>query len=276
MITQLFCTNATANLVDDTCFPKTNLKISKNLKSTGGLNEFEFNQLIERVRKNLEPVIYKQTKKKVFFEKKWDDDEINAHATRDDDDNLIVMMTGGLARHPLMTKDAFMLIVCHEIGHFLGGAPKQLRGNTNLRSWSSVEGQADYYATTKCLPIVFQDKTETKVLDFSVGPEIKKKAYTRCDNELCARIVIAGLQISELFASLKEGTKKPDLLSIDQTLVDKTLMKHPSPQCRLDTFVMGANCDAPWDEAFNDYDPKVGACLFANKNARPLCWYRDE
>ncbi len=158
--------NATT-LVDDTCFPKTKLRIGKNLKSgSGGLNEFEFNQLIDRVKKTMEPVVVKQTKKKIFFEKKWLDDEVNAHATRDDDDNLIIMMTGGLARHPMMTKDAFLLIVCHEIGHFLGGAPKQLRGNTSLRSWSSVEGQADYFATTKCLPLVFQDKTETKVLDF--------------------------------------------------------------------------------------------------------------
>lgn len=264
------------SLVDDTCFPSNKLRFGKNLKSAGGLNEFEFNQLIDRVKKTMEPVVYKQTKKKIFFERKWDNDEVNAHATRDDDDNLIVMMTGGLARHPLMTKDAFLLIVCHEIGHFLGGAPKQFRGSTSLRSWSSAEGQADYYATTKCLPLVFQDKTETKVLDFSVSPEIKKKAYIRCDNDLCARIVVAGLQISSLFASLKEGTKKPDLLSVDQTLVDKTLMKHPNPQCRLDTFVMGANCDAPWDEPFHDTDPRAGACLFANKNARPLCWYKDE
>ncbi len=263
--------------IEESCFPKSKFRYGKNMKNfNGGINEFEFNQLIERVKKNMEPMIYAQTKKKVIFEKNWSDDEVNAHATRDEDDNLIVMLTGGLARHPLMTKDAFMLIICHEIGHYLGGAPKQFRGNTTMRSWSSVEGQADYFATTKCLPVVFQDKTETKILDRSVLPEVKRKAYLRCDNDLCARIVVAGLQISSVFASLKEGVQIPDLLSSDKSIVEKTLTKHPAPQCRLDTFVMGANCDARWDEPFNDLDPKAGACLFANKNARPLCWYKDE
>lgn len=260
----------------DECFPPSKLRFSKNLKSTTGLNEFEFNQLIDRVNRVMAPVIQKQTKKQVVFERNWNDDEVNAHATRDDEDNLVVMLTGGLARHPLMTKDAFLLIACHEIGHFLGGAPKQFRGNTQQRTWSSAEGQADYFAATKCLPLLFQDKTETKSLDLSLNPEVKRKAFTRCDNDVCARVVVAGWQISSVFASLKEGTIKPDITKNDPTLVDVTFMKHPNPQCRLDTFVMGANCDAPTDEAFSDFDPKVGACLYAKKNARPACWYKDE
>jgi hypothetical protein len=33
-------------------------------------------------------------------------------------------MFGGLARHELVTDDGFMMVVCHETGHHLGGAPR--------------------------------------------------------------------------------------------------------------------------------------------------------
>jgi Zn-dependent protease with chaperone function len=54
-------------------------------------------------------------------------------------------MFGGLARDPLVTKDGFSAVICHEIGHHIAGAPRK------GFSWASNEGQADYFATTKCL-----------------------------------------------------------------------------------------------------------------------------
>ncbi len=250
---------------NDSCFPKSLKRYPKNLKSASGLNEFEFNQLIDRVTKNMSPWVYKYNKKKIIVEKKWNDEEVNAHATRDDDDHLVLMFTGGLARHPLMTKDAFMLLVCHEVGHYLGGTPKQWRGETKLKSWSSAEGQADYFATSKCLPQVFSDRTETKLFDQSLNLELRKNIFTKCDNEICARVVLAGFQLANVFADLKPGVDRPNLLVNDPTIVEKTFMKHPKPQCRLDTYISGAKCDSPLDEMFDDEDPKVGACLYAKK-----------
>ena len=44
--------------------------------------------------------------------------------------------------------EQFLFIYCHELGHFIGGAPfKKNPGST----WASTEGQADYWATSVCL-----------------------------------------------------------------------------------------------------------------------------
>ncbi len=44
--------------------------------------------------------------------------------------------------------DQFLFIYCHELGHFVGGAPyKKNHGS----EWASTEGQADYWATSVCL-----------------------------------------------------------------------------------------------------------------------------
>ena len=58
----------------------------------------------------------------------------------------ILTISGGYARQTLMTPDTFRLVLCHELGHILGGAPK--KGPNHL---ASVEGQADYYSTAKCM-----------------------------------------------------------------------------------------------------------------------------
>ncbi len=63
--------------------------------------------------------------------------------------------------HKYLTTDGLAMVACHEIGHFLGGEPKKLRGRSNKKSWSSAEGQADYYAA-RCLEVYFSKGSETE------------------------------------------------------------------------------------------------------------------
>lgn len=260
----------------ESCFPLSSQKYEAGLKSFGqGLTQEEFNQLIDSAQSVLEPEVKKQLGKKLIFDKRWADPTVDAFATRDDNNNAVVVMNGGLARHPQMSKDAFLLLICHEVGHHLGGAPKILRGNSGLRGWSSAEGQADYYATSKCLPLFFKAAADSKAFDPEIDPANYKIALSKCQDDSCARIALAGLATSKVFASLVSGMPEPKLTTNDSTKVSKTIYNHPNPQCRLDTYMSGARCDQGLETPFDSIDAKVGACL-KEVGARPMCWFQEK
>jgi hypothetical protein len=260
---------------EGSCFPLNNISFGVGNKSFGGLSETDYNQILDKVQIIMGPEIKKRLSKNLIIDRRWAEPTVDAFATRDDTNNAVIVMNGGLARHPQMTKDGFLLLVCHELGHHLGGAPKILRGNSGLRGWSSAEGQADYYATSKCLPLFFQAGVENKNFDYDIDANNLKLALSKCRDNICARIVLAGLAVSQVFASLINGTPAPSLITIDPTRVDKTIYNHPNPQCRLDTYLSGANCDAGIEIPFDLNDPKIGACV-KDQGSRPMCWFQEK
>jgi hypothetical protein len=258
-----------------TCLPINKSSFGMYDKSSSGLSEIQFNQVLDKVQITMGPEIKKRLNKNLIIDRKWPDSTVDAYATRDDDNNPVIVMNGGLARHPRMTKDGFLLLVCHELGHHLGGAPKILRGNSGLRSWSSAEGQADYYAVTKCLPLLFQAGNENKTIDNNIDTEKLGITFSNCSDDICGRIVLSGLTVSQVIASLVKGMPEPSLLLQDSTKVERTNYNHPNPQCRLDTFSSGANCDSGIEIPFDPTDPRIGACI-KDKGARPICWFREK
>jgi Zn-dependent protease with chaperone function len=108
----------------ESCLPLTNLIFGSNDKSLRGLNESDYNQILDKVQSVMGPDIQKRLNKNLIIDRKWTDPTVDAYATRDDTDNPVIVINGGLARHPQMTRDGFLLLVCHELGHHLGGAPK--------------------------------------------------------------------------------------------------------------------------------------------------------
>lgn len=185
--------------------------------------------------------------KELLIQSRWQDERVNAYATLDDLDNPVIVAPGGIARHPLMTRDGLVAIFCHELGHFLGGAPKARRGTSDRLSWSSAEGAADYFASAKCMRKIF--------------------------NEDAARIQEASRVAALIFAAIKGYSHAPTLDSQDPTEAPVTLDGHPSPQCRLDTFLAGLRCEVQASVPMDDHDPAAGACL-QGPGARPRCWYR--
>lgn len=257
------------------CLPMNSMSFGSENKSLNGLTEEDYNQILNNVQTVMGPEIKKIFNKNLIIEKKWIDPTVDAYATRDDLNNPVIVMNGGLARHPLMTKDGFLLLVCHELGHHLGGAPKMLRGNSGLRGWSSAEGQADYFATTKCLPRLFELGVESKKIDYDIDSNNLKLALSKCRDNICARIVLAGLNVSQIFASLLKGSPEPNLQISDPVKVDKTIYNHPNPQCRLDTYLSGAICDVGVEIPFDLIDPKIGACV-KDQGSRPMCWFQEK
>ena len=147
---------------------------------SNGVTEDEFNKIISKVETLYRPRVanYGGT---LQIRGEWGNSEVNAYAQREGS-NYVVRMLGGLARHYAMTVDALALVLCHEIGHHIGGVP---RYSTAQGQWAAVEGQADYFANLKCMRHVFLQDDNEAIIKNRVVPN---EARTRCEQQFPQRI----------------------------------------------------------------------------------------
>jgi hypothetical protein len=256
--------------------PHNDLAIPIQGKGTG-LTEVQYNSSIDKVESVYLDIVaqYGGTLK---IERKWDSPIVNAGTFREENGkNWHINLYGGLARHEEMTEDGFALVVCHEIGHHLGGAPKK----SGTYSWSSTEGQADYFATLKCLRKIFAQEDNLLSLKRKKIPrpilQLCQKSMRRDkeDTALCIRTSLAGMAVAKMNASVAKKPY-PFIDSPDANIIPVTYEMHPEPQCRLDTYFQGSLC---WISMYADVsqtDESKGTC-YSNEiyptGTRPLCWF---
>lgn len=258
--------------------PENSLRIPVGMKTNGGLTEEQFNAVITKVERIYAPII-ENLGSKLVVERLWENDRVNALAKRDAPKVWTVQMFGGLARHSTITPDGFALVLCHEIGHHIGGAPKK---RSSLMPWVSSEGQSDYFATLKCLRRVFQFDNNAAVVKKLLVPSALtaacKNAHSREDVSVCIRSGMAGASVAALFA--QEGrTKTASFTTPDAAQVSSNYDGHPDTQCRLDTFFQGAICEAGMNEDVSQSDETVGTChgaLNHDAGLRPRCWHKPK
>ena len=255
--------------------PENDLNISTDHKSINGIDEAEFNAVIDEIKAIYEPII-KKNRDKLVINRKWADGTVNASAMRRGR-KVIVNMYGGLARHNLITRDGFAIVMCHELGHHLGGAPTYAGFG---RNWASNEGQSDYFATLKCFRKVYlNDNNIEKVNKMDIDPVVE----TQCDAQwsnlgeaaLCKRSAMAAKSTADLLASLRRSDA-PKFETPDSNVVSRTNDGHPAAQCRLDTYFAGALCDKDMNTDVDSKDPVIGTCTRTdgyNVGMRSLCWY---
>ncbi|MAZ47496.1 MAG: hypothetical protein CME65_02970 [Halobacteriovoraceae bacterium] len=263
--------------------PKNNLWIDSEVKSLNGMDEAKFNEVIDTVEDVYRPIIEAEGAR-FKVNRYWSNGTVNASASRSWG-RWIINMYGGLARHEKVTADGFALVVCHEIGHHIGGAPKKTRRagrNGTQKRWATNEGQADYWATLKCLRKVWRGDDHSSILSNIVVPEIVK---TNCESQfsnledrlICQRAALAGHSISTLFQDLRNQTTIPDFSTPSEDEVSQTMHGHPGTQCRLDTYFQGALCGQSEEIDVDQEDPRVGNCNRVDGDplgVRPLCWYK--
>lgn len=119
---------------------------------------------------------------------------------------VVIQIMGGMLRHEKMGQDVLMLLLCHEIGHFLGGTPLKSR-----KGWSSTEGQSDYYSGLRC----------ARALGFDE-----------------ATFIDAALALTSIYAEIGREVP-PRLDQCDDRTVERTNYGYPGVQCRLDTLMAG-------------------------------------
>lgn len=240
------------------------------------ISKKEFNQILDSVKKVYQP-IFKKQHMNFRIERGWDDKQANAYAGVRGQDRYILVY-GGYARHKLMTKDAFLSVVCHEIGHHLGGFPRK-----SSSPWSSSEGQADYFSTLKCMKEVLRnaDDNEEVASALDLPEEVKKQCrfqYAR-DNDyfICLRSAKAAEDHGRVIADLTSITNTSvSLLTPSTDIKLVTNLQHPTPQCRVDTKYQGALCNVSTLVPLDAVDETKGACHFNNFNIlgnRPACWF---
>ncbi len=259
--------------------PENDMYIPVGLKGTKtGITEEQFNAIIDKVETLYAPIVA-SAGGKLTVSRAWTDGTVNAYASRSGT-TWQVAMFGGLARHETITEDGFALVICHEIGHHIGGAPKKV--GWGMSAWASNEGQADYFSSLKCLRKVFlNDDNASVVRGLNAPAELKKacrKEFTkRVDENICIRAGMAGMSVAKLFQALRNAPTAPSFATPDPAVVSRTNDNHPAYQCRLDTYFQGALCQMDDATDVSQTDEKVGTCHPANGDTlgnRPLCWFK--
>lgn len=256
----------------------------------------QFRKILDASEAVYQP-IFKELGLRFYVENRWHDDEVNACAsigspcskfgesTAATKDFRYIEIYGGLGRHPEMSPEGLLLVICHEIGHHLAGYPRYGE-NTEVMS---TEGQSDYFATAKCARSIFEKMSPKTHKNWAwanrnrIPKEVAKPCAANFPNPesddaiYCARSSIAGLSLAKTLASL--GSTPPESLSFtqkDPNVVTETYESHPEAQCRLDTYVAGALCPVHHDVAFGFSNPVEGACVNPKDGAsRPKCWYKE-
>lgn len=269
--------------------PENDFYISANQKGlTGGLNEAQFNSAIDRVVEIYEPII-SNLGATLKIEKNWDDGTVNAYASQSGK-IWTVAMFGGLARYQSITEDGMSLVVCHELGHHIGGAPKKGQSGGGwwggagggLVRWASNEGQADYFGTLKCLRKVFLNDNNSAIVKTLNAPKSlvdackKQNKRNQSEADVCVRMGMAGKSVADLFSGLGR-LPESKFETPDTNVVSRTDDNHPKAQCRLDTYFQGALCEISMNEDVSQTDEVKGTChasLGHKTGLRPLCWFK--
>ncbi len=251
------------------CFPDNELHLQKNKTTASNISRLEFESILKDFESTWQSYVAKKSGKKLIVKGHWDKEKVNAYATKDDDNNPLIIINGAMARFEDMNEDSLILILCHELGHHFGGAPKSFRGRSQRRSWSSAEGQADYFATSFCMEKSLKERDWGLVEKLNLSEESYR--VLGCESSNCRRIVQASYIVSKMFAALKMSWEEPSLERTASYEVSQTNFKHPEPQCRLDTYIAGMNCGQKYSVDFDDKDPFFGVCEI--NHTRPLCWF---
>lgn len=264
----LMLNNSFACIGGKSFLPKNNLKIPVTQKNTG-ISEAKFVQIINEFQTLYAP-IFKERASTLKINNAWKSDTVNARAHRRGRTRYVTMY-GGMARHPEMTEMGFALVVCHEIGHHIGGAPTAFAG-------MSSEGQSDYFASTKCMRRWLSTKTNFTTLASPLLVKMCSDIYKN-QNEIdyCIATAEGGMSLARIFAVL-QGRDMPQYDTPDTEVARRTNYRHPAAQCRLDTYLQGALCDNDIELPFSMRDASIGACYQANGDVigfRPACWYNS-
>lgn len=268
--------------------PENNLYLMDCFECESGIGIDEFERVINEAETIFAPIV-EAFGEKLEIVNRWNDSTVNASAIQGFG-AWTVTMYGGLARRPEITSDGFALVLCHEIGHHLGGFPF-------VSGWGANEGQSDYFATNHCAPHMWKSQVEINATfreKISGEPKSKCEASYQDENEqnLCFRIMLASKSISDLLGALTNTQVFFD--QHDQKTVNKTFNSHPAAQCRLDTYMAGSLCSKEYDPTVipgktgrrgsNNLEAEkesarvhcANATEFSPSTLRPRCWFKPE
>lgn len=267
--------------------PFNNLSIPVQSNNPTGLTKEEYDLILDRTEQIFADD-FKQKGTRLQIERLWTSPTVNASASIAKDGTRLLIMHGGYARHKLTSPDVFASTVCHELGHHLGGAPMKF-------SWLSIEGQADYFSTLKCLKRFFADDDNARLIEGKVVPPIvksdcKKQHPNLHDELICIRSALASYGAVLVSNSVNPGQRIPRFDTPSKEVATgmegstrfplpsgrRIPNLHPKLQCRLDTYFSGALCNVSVSTALSNENYVDGTCEsdeYPINTKRPRCWF---
>lgn len=240
------------------------------VSSPTGLTQDQFNGILAEFFTIYDPIV-KSHGYTLVLKNKWKDATVNSDTTVSGS-NWVINAYGGLARYSIMTPDAYMMVLCHEMGHHLGGYPNM--------GWASNEGQSDYYATAKCFPRTsYGKKNSFRMVPAVVTEHCQLQHMSSTDINTCINSAMTGLTLASVLRGLGNTPSSIDFTTPDPTQVSTTDNSHPNAQCRLDTYFSGAVCGKQYTQDFSTTSPIQGACAEEAGDkigVRPRCWYKPQ
>ncbi|MEI8025161.1 MAG: hypothetical protein WCI18_02320 [Pseudomonadota bacterium] len=224
---------------------------------------------------------------KITYEIFWDSSSSGAFTLRKDQGHTWhFFVYDGVLRLPYATEDLISSILCHEVGHHLGGYPFK------ENAWAAAEGQADYFAMHVCLPELFARKPQKNAEYRDRAPLVLKQL---CDKsfadpirrDVCYREAVTVETLLKYEGS--DGKVKLSLTNRDPLKVDTTNLLHPGAQCRIDTAISGAMCSMKFqlgyvpgyfDKGQNTPEAELDSNQYVcngegQLSSRPSCWYHS-
>jgi hypothetical protein len=270
------------NFAHSSLLAENDLSVPINSPDVSSITEENFVNLLSKMKSLYIEQVPRDISFNIYGE--WTNAEVYAGASRTYSSSRkrwSIVVSGGIARHPLMTLDGLALVVCHEWGHYLGGAPAETEEYPSIGN-NAYESQADYFATLKCLRKFWKNDNNIEViagLEIPVTLKIKcLTAWSGGDEALCIRSGLAGLSLARVIADADGNQVSPSFDTPDRSRVHRTIQDYPSDQCRLDTFLEGALCSASLDEMVSFSSEIIGTChssLGHQSGKRPSCWFKE-
>ena len=188
----------------------------------------------------------------------WETPYFSAWAKKQNESIYMINFWGGMARIPGMLTETWEFIICHEIGHIIGGHPYHQKVTDSL--WASSEGQADHFAVVSCLPKFYRSQTQLlEPLDlYPYEVSLCEEKYSKEEDKIiCKKILRAGRGFVDINSYLNPDIAKADFFS-NEIEAEKTIFdSYPSMQCRFDIFKTASQC-------------------LQDKNCqRNDCWYKE-
>lgn len=274
-------------------FPSASVLSKSKSNMASQISEQEFKSVISKIQTTYAPIV-KKIGGKLSITGSWKKNNVFAGATQQFG-TWKVKFSGGLARRPELTSDGMTLILCHELGHHIGGYAFASPSTPLSGSWAANEGQADYFSTHVCAKKMWENELERNAEFRRVA---SKENQSRCEivwkdsnqKDLCYRILTAIESMTKTMAALKEE-KVPSFETPSALSVSAVDDGHPSTQCRMDTTLQGALCAAPFDDnlipgkrfprRFENSEAEKEAALNSctqltgyTIGLRPTCWYK--
>jgi hypothetical protein len=198
-------------------------------------------KLLKTFEDHFSPLVSKQGGKLLLI-LNWDSSRHVAEAQRPTPNEWAIVLHGGGVRDPELGTAELSLILCHELGHHLGGTPTASR-----TGWSACEGQADYWSGFECIKsfgkVIKQKNISTEARDWCHKNNLSS-------DEFCANFAQTALNVTRFYARFQSGIY-PYIDSRDTNVASRIYFGHPNPQCRLDTLLSGYLLEQ-----------------------RPSCWYK--